>query len=260
MRSPVLRVMIMLHLSYCYRAMPDHFKYDIFLSHNNADKPRVRQLAERLQAAGVRVWFDDWVIKPGDNIYLAVERGLEAARVQLLCLSQTALGSEWVMLERSTVLFRDPSNKSRQFIPLLLENCDLPDTLRCYKYVDFREESDEAFAEVLAICRLKMQSSSFQESGPDSVLVHKPSFVPPTQSRDDNTTCSPSVGINTKMLNRLPAALFEELVFKFDSYNAVPGREAAQAIRAIELIRIVEATGQVAELHQEIGKLGGHHT
>ncbi len=138
--------------------MPDHFEYDVFLSHNEADKPKVRLLAQRLKAAGVRVWFDDWIIKPGDDIYLAVESGLNAARVQLLCLSQAALDSEWVMLERSTVLFRDPSNKGRRFIPLLLGDCDLPDTLQRYKHIDFREESEAAFAEVLATCRLETES------------------------------------------------------------------------------------------------------
>ena len=41
------------------------FQYDVFLSHNQADKPRVRRLAEMLKAAGLRVWFDEWIVKPG---------------------------------------------------------------------------------------------------------------------------------------------------------------------------------------------------
>src|SRR5215218_3691233 len=106
--------------------MADRFTYDVFLSHNSRDKPRVRKLAEELRAAGLRVWFDEWVIKPGDDIYLAVERGLQAARIQLLCMSRAALDSNWVSLERSTVLFRDPSNVDRRFIPLLLEECQIP--------------------------------------------------------------------------------------------------------------------------------------
>jgi len=60
------------------------------------------------------VWLDDWVIKPGDDIYLAIERSLEAARVQVLCLSPAALGSDWVALERSTVIFRDTANAGQQ--------------------------------------------------------------------------------------------------------------------------------------------------
>jgi WD40 repeat protein len=133
--------------------MTDTFLFDVFLSHNKADKPRVRRLAERLKAKGMRVWYDEWIVKPGDDIYLAVEQGLQATRILVLCMSQDALGSGWVGLERSTVLFRDPSNAGRRFIPLLLVDCELPDTLRRYKYVDYRKETNAAFAELLAACR-----------------------------------------------------------------------------------------------------------
>ncbi|HEU0299112.1 MAG TPA: TIR domain-containing protein [Longimicrobium sp.] len=133
--------------------MDMEFSFDVFLSHNAQDKVRVQRLAKKLQAAGLRVWFDEWSIQPGDDIYLAVERGLEAARTLVLCLSPAALGSNWVALERSTVLFRDPVNAERRFIPLLLDDCDLPDTLRRYRYVDYRKESRAAFKELLAVCR-----------------------------------------------------------------------------------------------------------
>ena len=32
------------------------FEYDVFLSHASADKPAVRELAERLKGDGLRVW------------------------------------------------------------------------------------------------------------------------------------------------------------------------------------------------------------
>jgi WD40 repeat protein len=133
--------------------MPANFQYDVFLSHASQDKPRVRRLAERLRDAGLRVWFDEWAIEPGDDVTLAIERGLGASRVQVLCLSPTALGSDWVALERSTVLFRDPTNADRRFIPLLLADCELPDTLRRYRAIDYREETEAAFDELLAACR-----------------------------------------------------------------------------------------------------------
>lgn len=160
--------------------MSEHFAYDVFLSHNHADKPRVRRLAERLRTAGVRVWLDEWVIKAGDDIYLAIEHGLEAARVQVLCLSQAALDSEWVTLERSTVLFRDPSNKGRRFIPLLLVDCALPDTLRRYKYVDFREESEAAFAELLSTCSPQTES---MQPAPQLGVQQKPTKKKPKAAK-----------------------------------------------------------------------------
>ena len=140
--------------------MADRFIYDVFLSHNSKDKPWVRKLAEKLRAAGLRVWFDEWVLRPGDDIYLSIERGLKAARAQVLCLSPAALGSEWVTLERGTVLFRDPANAGRRFIPLLLADCDLPDVLRRYKFVDYRRRTKAAFDELLAACRFDMESTA----------------------------------------------------------------------------------------------------
>lgn len=121
--------------------MTTSFDYDVFLSHNDADKPRVRRLAERLRNAGVKVWFDEWVIKPGDEIYPAIEQGLKQSRTLVLCVSSAALESEWVGMERSSALFRNPSNSERRFIPVLLEACKPPETLRRYQHVDLREGS-----------------------------------------------------------------------------------------------------------------------
>ena len=169
--------------------MPDRFTYDVFLSHNSRDKARVRKLAEKLRASGLSVWFDEWQIIPGDDIYLAIERGLEAARVQVLCLSPTALGSEWVQLERSTVLFRDPTNKGRRFVPLLLHNCKLPDVLRRYKYVDYRQPTPRAFEGLLAACRKDIETyiepAHLAQQPEPKIVTHPPSHKPTSENPGD---------------------------------------------------------------------------
>ncbi len=48
--------------------MPNDFKYDVFLSHSSKDKPVVRELANRLKKDKLRVWFDEWELKPGDSL------------------------------------------------------------------------------------------------------------------------------------------------------------------------------------------------
>lgn len=154
--------------------MAGHFAFDVFLSHTSQDKLLVHKLAERLRGAGLKVWFDEWIIKPGDDIYLAIERGLEATRVQVLCLSPAALRSDWVALERSTLLFRDPSNTGRRFIPLLLADCDLPDVLRRYKYIDFRGETPSAFEELVRACRAETMPSTPQRLAKKRTPKRKP--------------------------------------------------------------------------------------
>ena len=97
--------------------MADEFQYDVFLSHSAKDKAVVRPLAERLRPDGLKVWFDEWVLKPeaplahrtclprfawrrqvgeGTGVRAAkIEAGLEHSRVLALCMSAQAFGSDW---------------------------------------------------------------------------------------------------------------------------------------------------------------------
>ena len=140
--------------------MTPDFAFDVFLSHSAKDKPRVRRIALQLRAAGLKVWLDEWTIAPGEDIYLAIERGLEASRTLILFISPAALGSDWVGLERSTTLFRDPANTARRFLPVLIADCKLPDAIRRYRYIDLRTESEDAFAQLLAACKGEAPSST----------------------------------------------------------------------------------------------------
>ena len=44
--------------------MGNNFQYDVFLSYSTKDKPVICELAERLKADGLRVWFDAGFMKP----------------------------------------------------------------------------------------------------------------------------------------------------------------------------------------------------
>jgi hypothetical protein len=133
--------------------MTEAFKYDVFISHSSQDKAAVRQLCERLKADGLRVWLDEWEIKPGDMIGLKISRGLEQSRTLVLVMSANASDSEWVTFESQTILFSDPTNQQRRFIPLLLDDAEIKDTLKQFAYVDWRQKSAEQYASLLAACR-----------------------------------------------------------------------------------------------------------
>jgi hypothetical protein len=82
--------------------MPTEFEFDIFLSHSAKDKSVVRAAAVRLRQDGVKVWFDEWEIEPGDSIPAKIEDGLERSRVLALWMSENAFGSDWAQLETYT--------------------------------------------------------------------------------------------------------------------------------------------------------------
>jgi small GTP-binding protein len=145
------------------------FQYDVFISHSSKDKPTVRELAERLRKDGIRVWFDEWVIKPGDSIPSKIKQGLEGSRVLILVMSANAFGADWVTLERHTFLFRDPINTQRRFLPLRLDDAPIKDMLKQFSYIDWRKKSKEEYKKLLSACRI-IEPEQKIETFPSKVL------------------------------------------------------------------------------------------
>ena len=121
-------------------------KFDLFLSHNGADKPWAERLAVAVEAdrngPPLKVFFDKWDILPGSDVPAELENGLQNSRYIGLILTQEALSSDWVALERSTAIYRDPGARRRSLIPLLRRDCPIPDMLARLNRIDFRCEQD----------------------------------------------------------------------------------------------------------------------
>jgi hypothetical protein len=133
--------------------MSTPFEFDVFLSHSPKDKPVVRALAERLQAAGLKVWYDEWEIEIGHSIFSKIEHGLRNSRVLLFFMSANAFGSDWSELESQTVRFRDPLNREPRFFPLRLDDAPIKGSLGQFKYLDWRKPNEAAFQILVAACR-----------------------------------------------------------------------------------------------------------
>jgi tetratricopeptide (TPR) repeat protein len=178
--------------------MDQKFDFDVFLSHSSTDKPRVRRIEQALKAAGLRVWLDESVIAAGDDFNLAIEKGLERSHRVLLFLSREALASSWVGLERSTAQARDPLNQSRRLVPVLLEDCVIPETLQRLKYVDYREETAEALVALIAAAKGEVPPPAATPSpsvnkrapGPREIVPSLTIFV-----RENNSAGRPLAGV-----------------------------------------------------------------
>jgi small GTP-binding protein len=126
--------------------MPETFAYDVFLCHSPKDKPAVRELAQLLKNDGLRVWFDEWEIKPGKRRARKVQQGLQQSRTLVLVMSANAFGPDWEVLERQTALFRDPASPERRFVPLRLDDAAISQALKQFESVDWRQRSEEQYA------------------------------------------------------------------------------------------------------------------
>jgi hypothetical protein len=119
--------------------------FDVFLSHNSQDKPAVREIAERLLRRGVRVWLDEWELRPGLTWMDALEDIIEACGSAAVCVGPNGIGP-WEEPEMRALLRRfvreKKSDKTVPIIPTLLpgapSDVKLPAFLEDFMWVDLR--------------------------------------------------------------------------------------------------------------------------
>lgn len=82
--------------------------YDVFISHASEDKAYAGALAEALQAAGVRVWFDQVELSWGDDLRSSIDRGLSSCRFGVVVFSRAFLGrKKWTEYEINALFARE---------------------------------------------------------------------------------------------------------------------------------------------------------
>jgi hypothetical protein len=97
------------------------FLWDVFISHSSSQKPLVRAIVQQWRGLGLRVFFDEDTIKPGDDIITELDRGCERSRHVVLLITPESLASRWVDSEIKRVMYLDPAAWQRRLIPILLE-------------------------------------------------------------------------------------------------------------------------------------------
>jgi hypothetical protein len=102
----------------------DVTKYDLFVSHNRRQKVWVREFVAFLRERGLRVFFDEDSIAPGEDTVEALERGVAASDSLVLVISRSSVFSKWVAFETTLKIYEDPDGTERRLIPVLVERVD----------------------------------------------------------------------------------------------------------------------------------------
>lgn len=108
----------------------------VFISHSSKDKPTVRPLVDALLARGFEPWFDEYEIRPGDDIVKKINDGLENADAGIVVFSSNTQYEKWLQAEWSALIL-DSVEEGRRLIPVLLgdDKTVIPRLLRAKLYV-----------------------------------------------------------------------------------------------------------------------------
>ncbi len=113
-----------------------------FLSYSSADQAIASQLAKALLVEGVKLWKDNYRIRPGDRLSDEIVAAIEKASFFCILLSRDALASDWVRLELEVALASESAAKRGFILPVLLEDCEIPESLADLRFLDFRNDPD----------------------------------------------------------------------------------------------------------------------
>ncbi|MGH7488722.1 MAG: TIR domain-containing protein, partial [bacterium] len=124
-------------------------EYSVFLDFASVDRALALVFARRLAARGITVATSEgWIT--------ASRRDAETEDdppTLLLLLTKAALATEWARLDSRSWGFRDPNDRRRNFVPVLAESCDLPESIRRFEILDWSDHGHAAVDGLQAFLR-----------------------------------------------------------------------------------------------------------
>ncbi len=142
------------------------YRFDIFLRYHRAQSRWTRRLAERLDREGFRVWFEPWMLQPGDDRRLELQAAIEDCRWIALVLSEEFVANPWPRDELYSGFPHAPRRQNERLLPLLYEPCDLPEPVQDLELgVDFTGSEEDPILFDYQIMQL--------------MSILDPNFVPP---------------------------------------------------------------------------------
>lgn len=106
--------------------MPKAYEFDAFISHAVEDKiPIANELCDRLQKAGLKIWYSGRELNAGDSISTTIGEGLNQSRFGIVILSKHYISKTWTIREFYHFLARE--KEGQKVILPVMYNVSLED-------------------------------------------------------------------------------------------------------------------------------------
>ncbi|MFS8908161.1 tetratricopeptide repeat protein, partial [Synechococcus sp. OH2] len=143
-----------------------HYKFDLFLRYHRAQARWARQLAERLDREDFKVWFDRWMLQPGDDRRLELQLAIEQCRWIGVVASPEFVANPWPRDELYSGFSHAPPRQNQRLLTLLHTPAELPRPLAEAPLLDFSgSEEDPVLFEYRARELMHFLDPSFPTPG-----------------------------------------------------------------------------------------------
>src|ERR1043165_6591221 len=120
-----------------------HFEFDAFISHSSKDREWVLDwLVPKLEQAGLRICVDRHGFGEGVSAIENMVNAIEASRRTVLVLTPSWVKSEWARFESLLAQRSDPTGVNQRVVPVLREQCKIPNHLDILSYLDLNDQPD----------------------------------------------------------------------------------------------------------------------
>ena len=117
---------------------------EVFLSYALADGKIARKLCDKLESAGISVWYATRDIMPGDNFLQSVNNAFQQCSVFVCILSEVSMKSSYVLDELGAAFRRARRHDDICILPVLVDTENLSDELLYYlnrmQFLDARNQ------------------------------------------------------------------------------------------------------------------------
>jgi hypothetical protein len=128
-------------------------QYDIAISFAGEDRKHASLLAGKLQARGVKVFYDEFnkATLWGKNLYDELaDIYANRAKFCLMIISSSYAAKRWTAHERKHAQQRALNEKSEYILPVRLDDTTIPGLPDTVSYIDLRQTSIEELVDVIA--------------------------------------------------------------------------------------------------------------
>jgi hypothetical protein len=137
----------------------------IFLSYAREDKAEVERLYQKLSDAGFEPWIDTKDILPGEQWKSSIQKAIRRSDFFLACLSKNSVSKRgWIQKEIKGALdmWEEKLDSDIYLIPVRLEDCEVPERLRDFQWVDLFEE--DGWTRLVEAIQVGMERRAEEES------------------------------------------------------------------------------------------------